>query len=85
MFVARFLILTFIGIRPVEEPYIVVGQIRRLVYFRYYPLHSLLERGWDVMINYLQFRAINHDLTGGSQPMDYDGSGELSWFDLGNK
>ena len=45
IFVSRFLILTFVGIRPVQEPYQVLGQVGRLVYFRYYPLHAFLERG----------------------------------------
>ena len=45
LFIARFLILTFIGIRPVQEPYQLLGQVRRLIYFRYYPLHCFLERG----------------------------------------
>lgn len=55
VFVSRFLMLTFIGIRPVEAPYQVVGQIARLVYFRYYPVHPYLERLWDMLLRYLQF------------------------------
>jgi len=76
VFVSRFLILTFIGIRPVQQPYMEVGQVRRVVYFLYYPLHSYLERGWDVLIGYLQFRTTSR--TGlDIREINYDGS--LEW------
>lgn len=74
--------LTFVGMRPVQEPYQFIGQIRSLVYFSYYPLHCLLERSWDVLIRYLQFSLR------GKEDVDlvsenYDGSLELGWRDLG--
>lgn len=81
IFVSRFLILTFVGMRPVQEPYQVIGQVRSLVYFMYYPTHCLLERWWDVLIRYLQFRlgerGVNH-----SKVSNYDGGRELKWDDL---
>lgn len=68
--------------RPVQEPYQVIGQVRSLVYFMYYPTHCLLERGWDVVIGYLQFRLGE---TGQISPtaLNYDGGSELKWNDLG--
>lgn len=68
--------LTFVGIRPVQEPYQVIGQIRSLVYFRYYPIHRLLERGWDLVMTHLQFRFRKGEEVTCSQG-GYDGGGEL--------
>jgi len=63
--------------RPVQEPYQVIGQIRRLVYFRYFPLHSLLERGWDVLMGYLQFSlGVGGSIESSSD--NYDGGEELA-------
>ena len=72
--------LTFIGIRPVEQPYQLVGQVRSLVYFMYYPLHRILERRWDVLIGYLQFsgKVECGEISAGGR---YFG-GELKWKDL---
>lgn len=77
---SRFLILTFIGIRPVQEPYELIGQIRRIVYFRYFPLHAYLERGWDLILGYIQFslsegRAVSKFSRSGS----YNGGSDLRW------
>lgn len=84
-FVGRFLILTFIGMRPVEEPYIIIGQIRSVLYFSYYPLHSLLEFRWDKIIRYLQFRFAQISLSRNQPNLNYNGSLELIWRDLGGK
>lgn len=67
VFVSRFLMLTFIGIRPVQEPYVLVGQVRRVVYFLYYPLHCFLERAWDVLLGYIQFSFRSSNLEGFSE------------------
>nr|APX39601.1 cytochrome b [Hydrothassa glabra] len=44
------ILLTWIGARPVEDPYIMVGQILTILYFFYYPLNSLIAKKWDSMI-----------------------------------
>ena len=36
--IAVIILLTWIGARPVEEPYVITGQILTVVYFRYYLL-----------------------------------------------
>nr|YP_009691885.1 cytochrome b [Nortia carinicollis]QEG58678.1 cytochrome b [Nortia carinicollis] len=41
------LLLTWIGARPVEDPYILTGQILTVVYFSYYLLDPLTSKTWD--------------------------------------
>jgi ubiquinol-cytochrome c reductase cytochrome b subunit len=42
-FVSDFIILTIIGGQPVEEPWVIVGQIASVAYFAYFLiLHPLL-------------------------------------------
>nr|YP_010594872.1 cytochrome b [Anastatus dexingensis]WAJ57470.1 cytochrome b [Anastatus dexingensis] len=36
MFISTFIILTWIGARPVESPYILIGQISSIIYFSYF-------------------------------------------------
>nr|YP_009689602.1 cytochrome b [Lepidurus arcticus]QCZ36047.1 cytochrome b [Lepidurus arcticus] len=48
--VATVILLTWIGARPVEEPYILTGQILTLVYFSYYFINPLLLKLWDNLI-----------------------------------
>nr|YP_009431980.1 cytochrome b [Donax vittatus]ATA66429.1 cytochrome b [Donax vittatus] len=55
VFVSSFLMLTFIGMRPVQEPYVLIGQVSSVVYFSFYPMHCFLERGWDLLLSYIQF------------------------------
>nr|UEE94333.1 cytochrome b [Cucujus costatus] len=43
-------LLTWIGARPVEDPYILTGQILTVLYFLYYPLNSLMSKSWDKII-----------------------------------
>nr|URH16799.1 cytochrome b [Cryptotermes cavifrons] len=43
------LLLTWIGARPVEDPYIVTGQALTMVYFAYYALIPLTTKHWDSM------------------------------------
>uniref|UniRef100_UPI0030FE6314 cytochrome b n=1 Tax=Prodasineura croconota TaxID=1407214 RepID=UPI0030FE6314 len=45
------ILLTWIGARPVEEPYIVTGQILTVLYFSYYALKPLMMNLWDQMTN----------------------------------
>nr|YP_010172676.1 cytochrome b [Mnais tenuis]QSH89870.1 apocytochrome b [Mnais tenuis] len=43
-------LLTWIGARPVEEPYILTGQILTVVYFAFYMIHPLAMNIWDKMM-----------------------------------
>ncbi len=44
------ILLTWIGARPVEDPYILTGQILTVVYFLYYPLNSIITKTWEKLI-----------------------------------
>nr|QIH30315.1 cytochrome b [Flavoperla sp. YZD-2020] len=44
-------LLTWIGARPVEDPYIMVGQILTVTYFLYYIINPLTSYIWDQMTN----------------------------------
>nr|YP_010946386.1 cytochrome b [Balta jinlinorum]WGO57104.1 cytochrome b [Balta jinlinorum] len=44
------ILLTWIGARPVEDPYIIVGQILTVMYFMYYLLIPITTKTWDNMI-----------------------------------
>nr|AYR05281.1 cytochrome b [Coleoptera sp. ACP-2013] len=41
------ILLTWIGARPVEDPYILMGQILTILYFSYYLMNSLMAKTWD--------------------------------------
>lgn len=43
-------ILTWIGARPVEEPYIITGQILTFIYFLFYILSPILNKIWDKIV-----------------------------------
>ena len=45
-----FILLTWIGIRPVEDPYILIGQILTIIYFLYYLLTPIITKTWDKII-----------------------------------
>nr|WNH42150.1 cytochrome b [Neoperla gordius] len=45
------ILLTWIGARPVEDPYILVGQILTVLYFSYYILNPLICSAWDQLLN----------------------------------
>jgi ubiquinol-cytochrome c reductase cytochrome b subunit len=47
---ASWLILTWIGGRPVEDPYILIGQSFTIIYFRFYILNPLSSLTWDHLI-----------------------------------
>nr|YP_010166762.1 cytochrome b [Rhithrodytes bimaculatus]QRV62866.1 cytochrome b [Rhithrodytes bimaculatus] len=51
MFSIISLLLTWIGMRTVEEPYIITGQILTILYFSYFILNPLMNKMWDKMIN----------------------------------
>jgi len=44
-------LLTWIGARPVEDPYILTGQILTVLYFRYYILSPLTMMWWDKLLS----------------------------------
>nr|UEV85632.1 cytochrome b [Thalamita sima] len=48
--VSVLLLLTWIGARPVEEPYVLTGQILTVTYFSLFIINPLLLMGWDKML-----------------------------------
>nr|WHM51938.1 cytochrome b [Anacanthotermes sp. A MLW-2022a] len=44
------ILLTWIGARPVEEPYIITGQILTALYFTYYIISPMMTNSWNKMI-----------------------------------
>nr|WCB98370.1 cytochrome b [Zeugodacus cucurbitae]WEG41855.1 cytochrome b [Zeugodacus cucurbitae] len=49
--VVTVILLTWIGARPVEDPYVLVGQILTIIYFLYYIINPLVNKWWDNLIN----------------------------------
>nr|YP_010155768.1 cytochrome b [Conwentzia sinica]QQY84959.1 cytochrome b [Conwentzia sinica] len=45
------ILLTWIGARPVEEPYIITGQILTVLYFLYYLINPIIHNMWDNIMN----------------------------------
>nr|UQJ73341.1 cytochrome b [Pseudodiamesa sp. 1XL] len=45
------ILLTWIGARPVEDPYIITGQILTVVYFSYFLINPLVSKWWDNLLN----------------------------------
>lgn len=45
------ILLTWIGARPVEDPYILTGQILTVIYFIYYVLSPIITKLWDKITN----------------------------------
>nr|YP_010274416.1 cytochrome b [Pochazia guttifera]UJT96860.1 cytochrome b [Pochazia guttifera] len=50
IFINTFILLTWIGMRPVEEPYMLTGQILTIVYFSMFMLMPMNTKIWDNMI-----------------------------------
>nr|QWB85714.1 cytochrome b [Chlorophorus diadema diadema] len=44
------LMLTWIGARPVEDPYIMTGQILTILYFLYYLMSPISSKAWDKIL-----------------------------------
>nr|YP_010947062.1 cytochrome b [Ergaula nepalensis]WGO57871.1 cytochrome b [Ergaula nepalensis] len=45
------ILLTWIGARPVEEPYIITGQVLTILYFMYFLLTIPITKTWEKLIN----------------------------------
>nr|AXS65398.1 cytochrome b [Cucujoidea sp. 15 KM-2017] len=50
LFFINVILLTWIGARPVEDPYILIGQTLTITYFSFFPLNTLLYKWWDNII-----------------------------------
>nr|YP_009707853.1 cytochrome b [Harpalus sinicus]QEU52714.1 cytochrome b [Harpalus sinicus] len=44
------ILLTWIGMRPVEDPYIFTGQILTILYFMYFLINPLIMKMWDNLL-----------------------------------
>nr|QCP68690.1 cytochrome b [Altica viridicyanea] len=44
------MLLTWIGARPVEDPYILLGQILTIIYFTYFIINPVITKMWDMII-----------------------------------
>nr|YP_007025992.1 cytochrome b [Chrysopa pallens]AFL65896.1 cytochrome b [Chrysopa pallens] len=44
------ILLTWIGARPVEDPYILIGQILTVLYFFYFLINPIIHKIWDTLI-----------------------------------
>nr|YP_009045258.1 cytochrome b [Athyma sinope]AHA03609.1 cytochrome b [Athyma sinope] len=48
--ITTIILLTWIGARSVEAPYIITGQILTLIYFSYFIINPILNKFWDKLI-----------------------------------
>nr|QNE85633.1 cytochrome b [Platypalpus longicornis] len=49
--VVTVILLTWIGARPVEDPYIFLGQFLTVLYFSYYIINPIISKWWDNLID----------------------------------
>nr|YP_010570291.1 cytochrome b [Ectropis dentilineata]UZG65629.1 cytochrome b [Ectropis dentilineata] len=49
-FVMMVILLTWIGARPVEDPYIITGQLLTFFYFSYFIINPLMNKYWDNLL-----------------------------------
>nr|YP_008238991.1 cytochrome b [Palinurellus wieneckii]AGN95862.1 cytochrome b [Palinurellus wieneckii] len=45
------ILLTWIGARPVEDPYVITGQVLTVLYFSYYIINPMILLAWDWLLN----------------------------------
>nr|YP_010703201.1 cytochrome b [Chlorogomphus shanicus]WCO11403.1 cytochrome b [Chlorogomphus shanicus] len=45
------LLLTWIGARPVEDPFVITGQILTVLYFMFYIVHPITLKWWDNLLS----------------------------------
>lgn len=50
LFISIAILLTWIGARPVEDPYIIIGQILTVSYFLYFIINRIIFKLWDSFI-----------------------------------
>nr|YP_010274915.1 cytochrome b [Erynnis popoviana]UJV31606.1 cytochrome b [Erynnis popoviana] len=50
LMVCTIILLTWIGARPVENPYIITGQLLTLIYFSYFIINPMINKMWDKLI-----------------------------------
>nr|YP_010692494.1 cytochrome b [Prioneris thestylis]WBV74647.1 cytochrome b [Prioneris thestylis] len=48
--ISTIILLTWIGARPVETPYIFTGQFLTVIYFSYYIINPIINKMWDKLI-----------------------------------
>nr|UPL65944.1 cytochrome b [Dicyphus sp.] len=49
LMIMNLILLTWIGARPAEEPYIMTGQLLTITYFMYYIINPMMMKIWDKM------------------------------------
>nr|UZT67436.1 cytochrome b [Melanips sp. ZJUH 20220003] len=50
IFINIFILLTWIGMKPIEYPFMMIGQILSVMYFMYYLINPLIYSCWDKII-----------------------------------